>query len=193
MFDKDLVNKIDKFLHKNLDIVFKFEFNGLLLLGSNALKGFIMDKSITMYDFFVLTQTEDNILEFIKKYKLKYKINSDCVYTTEYNGLCIQLKSTNDLYKVCELNTDFLFYDVHRKQLLPFGIKLALEKRRVIEYRCFDCLSKEDKQVLLQKKKIAKEFIQFLNNDNKKVRVVRKKRGFWESFMRIVNKSKKTV
>jgi len=182
MFTKEQINKIDKFLHENFEIMFEFEFNGLLLLMGGAVKGFIMDTPIRDFDFVVLTQENDNILEFIRKYKLKYKINPGHGYTINYNNFLIGLSSTNDLSKVGILSTDFLFYDIHRKQLIPIGIKNSIKKRKIIDVGYFGYPRYEQRVRLKKRKEFAKKFVQFMNNDNKRVRVVRKNKYFRRMF-----------
>lgn len=193
MFGKELIEKIDKFLHENMEIMFNFEFNGLLILYGGALKGFIMDKPIKDYDFFVLTQEESNILDFIKKYKLDYKINSNHGYTIEYNGLLIGLNSTDDLFNVGAYNTDLIFYDVHRKQFIPFGINNALRKRQVIIY-AYNGYPRYEWRVNNKKRlNTAKEFIQFMNNDYKRVRIIRKNNYFRRMLIGFLKKPSKIM
>ena len=178
MFTKEMVDKIDKFLRENLDIMFEFKFNGLLLFWGGALKGFIMDTPIRDYDFVLLTQEEDNILDFIKKYKLKYEINPGHGYTIFYNDLLVGLSSKKDLTYNSSYNTDLLFYDIHRKQFIPIGIKQALVKRQVLVYDYQGYPRIEQREHMKNRLKTAKKFIQFMNNDNNRVRIVRKNKYY---------------
>lgn len=183
MFSKELADKIDKFLHENLEIMFEFEFNGLLLLYGGALRGYIMDIPIKDYDFFVLTQEEANLLEFLKKYNINYEKNYNHGYKFTYNNLKVGLNSTNDLYNVCGYNTDFLFYDIHRKQFIPIGIKNAVEKRKIIIYEYYGYPSYECRMALKNRLKKHKEYIQFLSNDEKPVRVIKKNKYYRRLFI----------
>lgn len=177
MFTKDIVNKIDDFLKKNLDIMFEFEFNGLLFLWGGAIKSIIMDLPIRDLDFVLLTQDDENTLEFIKKFKLEYKVNGDHGYSFIYNNLLVGLSSTNDLF--CEgYNTDLVFYDIRRKQFIPFGIRYALEKRHIIIYGYHGYPKIEKRKHNRERLKTAKEFIKFMTNNNKRVRVVRKNKYY---------------
>lgn len=191
MFDKKTADKIDKFLHQNLSIIFDFEFNGLLLLGGGAVKGFIMNTAIKDYDFFLLTQEKDNIMDFINKYNLKYQINPGHGYTIYYNNLLIGINSTNDLCYIGKYNTDFLFYDIHRKQFIPIGIKQAIEKRKVIIYGYDGYPRIEKRKSLAKKLNTAKQFIQYMNNDTKKVKVVRKNKYYQRLFIGFIKKPQK--
>lgn len=177
MFTKEMVDKVDKFLHENFEIMFEFEFNGLLLLWGGAIKSLIMDAPVNDVDFVLLTNEKDNILDFIKKYKLEYRMKNENVYEIKYNDYLIDLSANNDLF--CHgYNTDLIFYDIHRKQFLPFGIKQALIKRQVIVYGYQGYPRVEKRQHMKNRLDIAKKFIQFMNNDNKRVRVIRKNKYY---------------
>ena len=182
MFNKEMADKIDKFLRENLDIMFKFEFNGLLLLWGGALRGLIMDVPIKDYDFVLLTQEEPNTLEFIKKYNLEYKINPGHGYTIFYNNLLVGLCSSNDLCYQGNYSTDFVFYDVRRKQFIPIGMKQTFEKRQVIVYEYIGYPRYEKRMSLKRRLDAGKKLIQFMNHDNKKVRVVRKNK-YWRRML----------
>lgn len=178
MFNRDDVEKIDKYLHENLDIMFKFDFNGLLLLAGGALKGFVMNSKIKDYDFFLLTQEKDNILEFIEKYKLDYRVNPGRGYTICYNNLLIGINSISDLSIAGGYNTDLLFYDIHRKQFIPIGIKQAIQKKQVIIYEYYGYPRYECRMAMKNRLVTAKKFIQHMNSDNKKVKVIRKNKQY---------------
>lgn len=191
VFDEQLIVKIDKFLNENLDILFKFKFNGLLLLAGGALKGFIMDSPIKDYDFFLLTQDEDNIMEFIKKYRLDYKINPGRGYTINYNNLLVGINPVKDLSVAGGYNTDLLFYDIHRKQFIPFGIKHAIEKRQLIVYEYFGYPKKEKRVAMKKRLDTAKKFIQFMSKDGKRVKVIKKNKYFRRMFIGFLKKPSK--
>lgn len=182
MFNQDVADKIDKFLHENLDIMFKFEFNGLLLLYGGALRGYIMDIPIKDYDFFLLTQEEANILEFFEKYNIIYEKNYDHGYNFTYNNLKVGLNSTNDLCNVCGYNTDFLFYDVHRKTFIPIGMEKAIKERKIIIYEYYGYPRYECRVALRNRLKKHKEYIKFLSNNQKPVKVVRKNK-YWRRML----------
>lgn len=178
MFTNEMRNKIDKFLRENLDIMFEFEFNGLLLLYGGSVKGMIMDTRIKDYDFLILTQEETNLLDFFKKYDLKYEENYGHGYKFVYNDLKVGINVVNDLSKVCGYNTDALFYDIHRKQYIPIGVKQAIKERKVKIYEYNGYPRYECRQAKKRRLNNAKKFIQFMNNDNKSVKVVRKNKYF---------------
>ena len=77
MFGEDLAKKIDKQLRKKMDIMFEFEFNGLLLFSGNALKKMMMGNKIDVYNFILLTWEKNNVIDFFQKNNLKYKKISD--------------------------------------------------------------------------------------------------------------------
>ena len=180
MFTKEMIDKIDKFLHDNLDIIFNFEFNGLLFLWGGAIKSIIMDTPVNDIDFVLLTQEEDNILEFIKKNKIDYKCPFIGVYN--FNNYMVDLALKNDLHNY-GYSTDLIFYDVNRKQIIPIGVKQSIKKRIIInyDYRGYQNVKrrKHKKKRLID----AKKFIQFMNKDNKRVRVVRKNNYYRRMFI----------
>lgn len=178
MFNQELANKIDSFLRKNLDIMFDFEFNGLLLLRGGAIKGFIMDTKIKDYDFVLLTQEKDNIMDFINTHNVEFLGKDSREYKFTYNNLKIGINPTNDLSYIASLNIDFLFYDVHRKQFIPIGISKALKKRKIIVYGYFGFPRYEQRVALKNRIKVGQEFVQFLTKSNKKVKVVRKNKYY---------------
>lgn len=165
MFNKEQIEKIDQYLHKNFDIIFDFEFTGLMLLFGGAVKDIIMDKPINDLDFLLLTQTDDNIKQFLDIYKLTYKQNKYKGYSIIYNDIKIDINITNDLYYTGTLNTDMLFYDIKNKQLIPIGIKYALVKNEIVEYY-YKGYFKARRRI-----KRGKNFIKFINNNNKRVKV----------------------
>ena len=191
MFNKELADKMDQFLRENLDIMFEFEFNGLLLLYGGALRGFMMDIPIKDYDFFLLTQEEPNILEFFDKFNIKYSKNLNHGYKFVYNNLDVGFNFTNDLWNVCGYNTDFLFYDIHRKQFIPIGMKRAIKKRRIEIYEYYGYPGYPLRVALRNRLKKHKEYVKFLSNSDKPVRVVRKNKYFRRMFIGFLKKPSK--
>lgn len=192
MFTKEMAEKIDKFLHDNVDIIFDFEFNGLMLLYGGAVKSLIMDVPVRDLDFVLLTQDEDNILEFINKYNLQYYIKLGYVYKIKYNGYQVDIISKKDLYNN-EYNTDFLFYDIHRKQFIPFGIRQAIEKNQVIILDYYGYPRKVKRKHMRERMIKAKKFIQFMNKSNKKVKVVGNFRYFGKLLLSFIKKPSKII
>lgn len=180
MFTQEMINKIDNNLHENVSIIFDYDFNGLLLLWGGAIKSLIMDIPIRDYDFVLLTQEEDNVLEFIQKNNLDYSDNCGHGYSFFYNGNSIGISPKNDLFN-CGLNTDLLFYDVYRKQMIPIGIKNAIVTRSVIIFG-YDGYPKRLKRVHFKKRVgDAKKIIMFLSPYKKRVKVV----GNFKYFIRL--------
>lgn len=166
MFTKEHIEKIDKYLHENFDIIFDFEFDGLFLLFGGAVKDLIMDRPIKDLDFILLTQTEGNIEEFLEKNKIEYAMGPMCkCYRFFYNNIQIDITKTNDLYYAGNLNTDRLFYDLKRKQLIPIGISYAIEKKTIVDYY-YQGYFKIKKRI-----KKAKSFINFMNKNKSKIKV----------------------
>lgn len=166
MFSEEDANKIDEYLHKNFNIIYDFKFNGLILLLGGAVKDLIMGRSVNDLDFTLLTQGEDNIKEFLDKYKIKYTLTPyRKVYRFFYNGIQIDINKTDDLYYTGNLSTDMLFYDIKNRQFIPIGIRQAIEKNEVIDYY-YQGYFQIQKRI-----RKAKKFINYINKNNENVRV----------------------
>ena len=158
MFKDIDVNKIDNFLKDKFDIIFDFEFDGLLLLIGGTVKDLIMGRdNIKDLDFTLYTTNKGNIEEFIKKYHLKSKRNIYRGYKINYKGMDIDITTCNDLYDAGHLSTDFLFYDVKRKKLIPIGIKKSIQENRIIDYYYQGYFRPKERI------KKAKNFLYFMN------------------------------
>lgn len=171
MFNKSLNNKIDKFLKNNFDIIYKYDFDGLVFLWGDTLKQIIMNEQVNKLEFLILNQDNNNILSFFKKYKLKYDVVNDYEYNVIYKDLFINIKLKNDL--IFDLSTDYLFYDIDRKQFIPVGIKQTIDNRKITWF-CNKKLTSNNKKNIRSRLILAKKFVQFLSNNNKKVKIVRK-------------------
>lgn len=168
MFKDFDVNIIDNYLKEKFPIVLEFEFDGLMLLIGGTIKDLMMGKKNSRdIDFTLLTQKKGNLDEFIKKYQLNViaTITNGCAI--KYNDTYICIKTLNDLYYSGHLSTDYLFYDIKRKQLIPIGIKKCIEKNTITDY-CYKGYYKPKRRL-----KKAKEFLYYLNG-NKKPKVKRK-------------------
>lgn len=168
MFTKEMVLKIDAFLRENLDIMFKFEFNGLLLFYGDSLKRVIIDDiKSNNYEFVLLCYAKDNVIECLKKYKIKYKYNKSNGYYFKYKKMDIYIRVVNDLCYVGNYSTDFLFYDICRKQIIPIGVKRSILKREIIDY---NEIEECDRSSLA----LSKKFIDYFSNNHKKIKIKKK-------------------
>ena len=164
MFSDELINKIDKFLNKNLSIVFDFKFNGLLLFYGDSLKRVMIDDDVdSKYEFVLLCYEEDNVAELLKRNKFKYKYDENNGYYFKYKKMDIYIRIVNDLCYVCNYSTDFLFYDVLRRQIISFGAKTSILRREIIDY---NEIEKSDRSDL----KLAIKFINYFSDGNKKIK-----------------------
>lgn len=174
MFENIDLNKLDKSIRKLFPVIYEFEFNGLILLFGGSIKDIIMNKPIKDLDFVLLTTKDGEIERFIDKYDLKFKKNIYKGYKIKYNGLDIDLTCTDDLYDAGHLSTDFLFYDIKRKILIPMGIKNTIRKNVVIEYY-YQSYFRTKVRV-----KKAKKFVEFLSEDKKRVKIKRRYNRVYE-------------
>ena len=190
MFDKDKVEKIDKILRKKMSVMFDFDFNGLLLLCGESLRKIMMNEKIDDYNFILLTLEKDNVQEFFEKFKLRYESLSNNEYEFTYNNVKANMIIINDLTFGATLSTDFLFYDIQRKQFIPVGIKYAVQYKKIYDLSYMYSSDDYQKDDLKAKEEEAKKFIQFLRGDNKRIRVIRKNR-LWRRFIQIFKRSDK--
>lgn len=191
MFSKEMADNLDYILRDRLKIMYEFNFNGLLLVCGGALKGSVMNNEIKDYDFLLLTLEKDNILDFFVKYNLTYQKIPGHGYSFCYNGYKASITATDDLANAAILSTDFLFFDVHRKQFIPIGIKKSIEKRCIYDHGYFGYPRYEQRMRLKRRKQIAKEFIQYLRGDGKKIKVIRKNKLFRRMFIGFLKKPSK--
>lgn len=167
MFNKINTKKIDKYLNKYFPIIYEFKFNGLILLLGGVIKNISMNKDSKDIDFVLLTDQKDNIEDFINKFDLQYTMNAFNGYKIHYNGLEIDIFAVNDLFKAGHYNTDYLFYDINRRELIPISINYSIKNNEIIEVNDFYLNTKRERARL----KKQKQFINFLNDNNKKIKV----------------------
>ena len=187
MFKDFDVNIIDEYLKEKFPVVLKFKFNGLMLLRGGTLRDLIMGKNDSKdLDFVLLTQGKWNMEEFIQKYNIEVlKASSRGIgYKLKYNDVTVDMFCTNDLYKSAHLSTDFLFYDINRKILIPIGIKQSIKKNIIYDYRY--------QQYYKTKKRVekSKKFLTYLNH-KKKPRVIYKYNRPYYLFLALCKKIKR--
>lgn len=153
---------IDKYLKEKFPIIFDLKFDGLMLLVGGTVKDLMMGKENSKdLDFTLLTQREGNVLEFINKYHLDVYGTIENGYKIKYNDIFISIKVLHDLYYAGHLSTDYLFYDINRKMLIPIGIKKAIRKNQIIDYYYQGYYRPKYR---MEK---AKEFLTYLNGKKK--------------------------
>ena len=157
---------IDKYLKNNFPQILEYSFDGLMLLIGGTIKDLIMGKNKSKdLDFTLITQKEGNVKEFIKKYKLNVIKEINDGYVIKYNNIYISIKTLSCFCDAVHLNTDHLYYDIKRKQLIPIGIKYAIEKNIIIDYY-YHGYYRPKKRI-----KKAKIFLNYLNHKkNSKVK-----------------------
>ena len=82
------------------------------------------------------------------------------------------------------LKTYFLFYDIHRKQFIPVGIKYSVRDKKIYDMSYVNPSNCYGEKEFKEKDEVGKKFVQFLRGDSKKIRVVRKNkfRNFFKKF-----------
>ena len=75
VFNKELISKIDNFINEKFPFIYDYEFDGIVLLCSGAIRSLIMGVPVKDLDFVLLTQKEGQIKDFVRKFKFKYVIN----------------------------------------------------------------------------------------------------------------------
>ena len=187
MFSKEEAKKIDLYLHKNFDIIFDFEFNGLMLLVGGAVKNLIMGEPIKDLDFVLLTQGESNIKQFFDKNNINYRKKRQIGYDFIYNGIRVDIVLVNDLYYAGNLNTDLLFYDIGKKQFIPIGVEHAIKNNKIVVYYYSGYFSTR------RRIRKAKKFIHFMNQNNKKIKVKHAYNIYYRIFVATLKKPRKLL
>ena len=191
MLNADNQKKLDKFINEKFDIILKHNFNGILLLYGGAIRNTLINEPINDLDFVVLTQDECQILEFIKKYNLKYKINMFGGYKIFCDDIAVDISSTNDLLKMGTYNIDMIFYDVVNHIFIPCGYIEAISDRKIIEQNL-----KEPFVLYLEKERL-KKLINHVKKATKNLKKIKVKRTVlcWIKLeiKRILKKIKKTL
>lgn len=172
MFGKDKVEKLNKLLRKKFDILYDFKFDGLLLFYGDSLRRVMMDLPVSEYTFILHNMDKDNVLDFFQKFKLNYDKVSDNEYKFMYKKNSVKLFVLNDLIKCSSLSIDFLFYDVQRQYFIPFGIKHIVKTRRIYDLKYIRPAKIDDGLDVIEKKNVAKQFVQYLRGDKKRVRII---------------------
>lgn len=167
MFDRKLANKIDEFIKEKFPIIYEYDFDGLVFLFGGTARSLIMGVEIKDLDFVILTQNKCQIINFIKKYKLEYILNSFGGYKITFNNFVIDMFSTNDLIDAVRYNIDMMFYDIHRHIFISFGAIRAIEKNRIIEVNNNKLPLYCD---IFRIKKLVK-FLRFVNPKKKIIRI----------------------
>jgi len=175
MFDRGLSNKIDDLIKEKFPIIYDYNFDGIVLLYGGTVRNLIMDENINDFDFVILTQAECQILDFIRKFKLKYYKNEGNGYKILFNGFTIDMISKNDLLDVVVYDCDALFYDIYKHMFISCGAINAFKKRVVTE------INSQEEPLYSNKKRLKKiiEFIKHISKSNKKVKVKQNK-ILWE-------------
>lgn len=161
------LNKIEKVIKDNFSIIYDYKFNGLVLLYGGAIRDIIMNKEVHDFDFVILSQSDSGIKEFINKYKLEYSINIFGGYKINYNGVEVDIFSTDDLLDCADYDADLLFYDIDKKILIPCGPIHAYETRTITE------INNDKEALFVYKKRLNKliEFIKYITGSNRRVKV----------------------
>lgn len=134
MFSRNDAKKIDEFLHNNFPQIYKLKLNKIILLYGGSIKSIIMNNKAQDLDFLILNGQKADIENFIKRNSLEYCHNAFGGYKIIYNNLKVDMAFYDDLYLSGHLSTDFLFYDVFRKQIIPFGFKNTEELNVIFDY-----------------------------------------------------------
>ena len=158
--------KLDKLIKEKFPIIYEYDFGGIVFLVGGAIRNTIMGTEIKDLDFNILSQKEDRIKDFIKKYNLSYRINAFGGYKIRYNGFDIDIHTTDDLLTMT-YDVDMLFYDIEMKMLISWGAFRAYERRTITE------VNNEIEPVFvynMRRKKLI-NYIKYISNSNKPVRV----------------------
>ena len=133
MFNKNLTDKIDKAIKEKFPLIYEYEFDGIVFLYGGTYRSILMNIPINDFDFVILTQGKCQIIDFIRKFKLKYYRNFGGGYKILYNGFTIDMVSYTDLLETSMYDIGLLFYDIKRHKFISFGSFSAIENRTITE------------------------------------------------------------
>jgi len=133
VFDKGYTNKLDNLVKEKFPIIYDYKFNGIVLLYGGALKDVIIKRITKDLDLLVITEDINEIINFIKKYKLSYSRTAFGGYKINYNNFIIDIFVTSDLYDAAVYDIDMLFYDINNHQIISCGAIDAITNKRITE------------------------------------------------------------
>ena len=175
MFNKELADKIDKLIKEKFGIIYEYKFEGIVLLYGGTIKNVIMNSKIKDFDFVILTQGKCEVLDFIKKFKLRYTRNAGGGYKILWEDFSIDMFSVDDLLSAGIYDMDMLFYDIENHLFIPCGALRAIDNRTITEVN-------SDKEPIFSNKLRLKKIIKFMKyatKNDKRVKVKQNK-VLWE-------------
>lgn len=175
VFNKELISKIDNFINEKFPFIYDYEFDGIVLLCSGAIRSLIMGVPVKDLDFVLLTQKEGQIKDFVRKFKFKYVINTFGAYKLKYKNFNIDFFSVNDLLDAATYDMDMMFYDINKHMFINCGIMKAIESRKITE------INNKKQPIYTDKVRLGKmsSFIKYVTNSNKMVKI-KKNRLLWK-------------
>ena len=180
MLNRELQEKLNKLIKEKFNIIFEYDFEGRVLLYGGAIRSTLLKERINDLDFVILTQGKCQILDFIKKYNLKYRYNIAGGYKIIYEDLEIDIYSADDLYYIGKYNIDKLFYDIKNHIFISCGYIDALKHRRIVEN------SIKLPFIFTYEKKRLKKLINYVKTITKSSKRVKVKRNiFYWKYLKI--------
>ena len=171
MLDRSAAERIDELIKEKFNIIYEYDFDGLVLLYGGANRDNLIGKEVKDLDFVILTQGKCQIDDFVRKFKLRYVRNAFGGYKIIYNGTEIDMFSTDDVFKAVLYDIDMFFYDIHLHSFITCGPCRAVSRGLIAEMTV-------DKEILwsdIKRRKKLVNFIKTVNSDVKRVRFREKK------------------
>lgn len=170
MFDKNLAKKIDNLIIEKFPIIYEYDFDGIVLLCGGAIRNTIMGKSIKDLDFVILTQSNCKIVDFIKKYNLKYTKSLLGGYKIFFNHFKVDIFTVNDLLDAVVYDLDLLMYDIQKHLFISCGGFNSIENKVITQINYNYNVNYKN----IKREKKLKEFVEYVNPSNKKKVKIRK-------------------
>ena len=164
MINKIDTKKLDNLINKKFPIIYKYNFDGLLLLYGGAIKDTLTGGNTKDLDFVILSQKECQIKKFLSKYKLNYKKNVFGGYKINYKNTEIDICTTDDLLNVMRYDIDGMFYDIQKQQMILCGPERAYKEMMITEVNATEFFD-------INRLKKLKRHIQKINKSSKRVKV----------------------
>ena len=187
MFNKEITSKLDNIINNKFNIIYNYQFDGIVMLLSGCIRSTIMNLPPRDLDFVILTQGKCQIIDFIHKFKLEYTRNAAGGYKILYNDCKIDIFTVNDLIDAAAFDSELLFYDINRHMFISCGAFRSFENRTIHRINNKIMLLYGDQARL---KKIIK-FIKYISNSNKRVKV-RQNELLWR-YKLFIKRIKRTI
>lgn len=120
--DETLELRLENYIKNNFMVAYEIAKIAPVYLVGGTIRDLIMARESKDLDFIVLGMEYSNdVLEIIKKYKIDFTYNRLGGYRIKYNGVHVDLWTSNDLYSAVQYNVDGLFFYLNDNNLISLS------------------------------------------------------------------------